>query len=81
MAYYERLGALDASFLGIEDDSCHMHVGAVLIFDAVPLRTPGGGVDIERIRRSIHARLHLVPRFRQRLAYVPYERSGGRIDV
>jgi len=74
MAHYERLSALDASFLGIEDESCHMHVGAVLIFDATPLRRPDGGIDIERIRTAIHARLHLVPRFRQRLAYVPYER-------
>jgi WS/DGAT/MGAT family acyltransferase len=50
-----------------------MHVGAVLMFDAAPLRTPAGGIDIERIRRAIHARLHLVPRFRQRVSYVPYE--------
>ena len=42
MAYYERLSALDASFLGIEDESCHMHVGGVMIFDAAPLRTAGG---------------------------------------
>jgi hypothetical protein len=33
MADYERLSAVDASFLGIEDESCHMHVGAVLMFD------------------------------------------------
>jgi len=73
MAYYERLSALDASFLGLEDDNCHMHVGGVLIFENGPLGMPGGGVDIDRIRRSIEARLHMVPRFRQRLAYIPYE--------
>jgi diacylglycerol O-acyltransferase len=80
MAHYERLGALDASFLGIEDESCHMHVGGVLIFDIGPLRAPGGGVDVERIRRAIHARLHLVPRFRQRLAHIPYERIPIWVD-
>jgi diacylglycerol O-acyltransferase / wax synthase len=80
MASYERLGALDASFLGIEDESCHMHVGGVLLFDAEPLRAAGGGIDIDRIRRAIHARLHLVPRFRQRLAYVPYERIPIWVD-
>jgi diacylglycerol O-acyltransferase / wax synthase len=80
MAHYERLGALDASFLGIEDESCHMHVGGVLIFDIGPLRAPDGGVDIERIRQAIHARLHLVPRFRQRLAYIPYERIPIWVD-
>src|SRR3989441_5291325 len=80
MADYERLSAMDASFLGIEDKSCHMHVGAVLMFDAAPLRTPDGGIDIERIRRAIHARLPLVPRFRQRISYVPYERVPIWID-
>src|SRR6266481_5745347 len=80
MADYERLSALDASFLGIEDGTCHMHVGAVLIFDAEPLRAPGGGIDIDRIRQQIHARLHLVPRFRQRLAYIPYERIPVWVD-
>jgi WS/DGAT/MGAT family acyltransferase len=80
MTYYERLSALDASFLGLEDSDCHMHVGGVLIFDAVPVRTADGGIDIDRIRQAIHARLHLVPRFRQRLAYVPYERNPIWID-
>ncbi len=73
MAYYERLSAMDASFLGIEDGNYHMHVGGVMIFDAAPPRRPAGGIDIERIRKTIHSRLHLVPRFRQRVAYVPYE--------
>jgi WS/DGAT/MGAT family acyltransferase len=80
MAYYERLGALDASFLGIEDGTCHMHVGGVMIFDAAPLRTADGAIDIERIRKAIHSRLHLVPRFRQRVAYVPYERIPVWVD-
>src|SRR5205814_6132564 len=80
MAYYERMSAMDASFLGIEDGNCHMHVGGVMIFDAAPLRTAEGGVDIERIRDAIHARLHLVPRFRQRIAYIPYERIPVWVD-
>ena len=78
--YYERLSALDASFLGLEDSNCHMHVGAVCLFDAAPLRTPDGGVDIEKIRAAIHARLHLVPRFRQRIAYIPYENHPIWVD-
>ena len=80
MPTYQRLSAMDASFLGIEDESCHMHVGAVLIFDAASLRTSSGGIDIDRIRAAIHARLQLVPRFRQRLAYVPYERVPVWVD-
>lgn len=77
---YERLSALDASFLGLEDSRYHMHVGGVMLFDARPLRTEEGGLDIDLIRQAIHARLHLVPRFRQRLAYMPYERLPIWID-
>ncbi len=80
MAYYERLSALDASFIGLEDSRCHMHVGGVFIFDAEPLKSEAGGIDIERIRRGIHSRLHEVPRFRQKLAYLPYEQSPIWID-
>lgn len=80
MAFYERLSAQDASFIGLEDSRCHMHVGGVMLFDAAPLRTAEGGIDIVRIRRAIEARLHLVPRFRQRLAYLPYERWPIWID-
>src|SRR5213593_1011508 len=80
MADYERLSAMDASFLGIEDQSAHMHVGAVMLFDAAPLRIADGGIDIDRIRRAVHARLHLVPRFRQRVAYVPWEGLPVWID-
>ncbi len=80
MSTYDRLSALDASFLGLEDSNCHMHVGGTFLFEAGPLRTSEGGIDIERIRRVIEARLHLVPRFRQRLAAVPYENHPIWVD-
>ena len=48
-AHYDRLTALDASFLGIEDHSAHMHVGSVGVFDIGPLRGPHGGLDMERV--------------------------------
>ncbi len=38
MGHWERLSALDASFLEIEDANSHMHVAAALLFDAGPLR-------------------------------------------
>src|SRR5205823_9936780 len=37
------------------------------------LRTRDGGIDIDRIRRAVHARLRLVPRFRHRVVYEPWE--------
>jgi WS/DGAT/MGAT family acyltransferase len=80
MSFYERLSAQDASFIGLEDSRCHMHVGGVMLFDAGPVRTSEGGIDIERIRAAIQARLHLVPRFRQRLAYLPFERLPIWVD-
>ena len=80
MSFYERLSAQDASFIGLEDARCHMHVGGVMLFDAAPVRSAVGGIDIDRIRAAIEARLHLVPRFRQRLAFLPYERLPIWVD-
>ncbi len=69
--HYERLSAVDAAFLHFEDDAIHMHVGAVALFEAEPLRTPSGALDIERIRAYTEAALHQSPRFRQRLEWIP----------
>jgi len=73
MAYshYERLSALDATFLAVEDDNAHMHVGAVALFDAAPLLGADGFLDMDRIRRVVEVGLHRVPRYQQRLATIP----------
>jgi len=73
MAYshYERLTALDATFLEVEDQNAHMHVGAVALFDAAPLTTPQGVTDLDRIRRMVEVSLPRVPRYQQRLAWIP----------
>jgi diacylglycerol O-acyltransferase len=62
----DRLTSVDASFLAQEGPSSHMHVGAVMIFDG----PPPGYVDVVN---QIRARLHLVPRYRQKLAFPPIE--------
>jgi WS/DGAT/MGAT family acyltransferase len=62
----DRLTSVDASFLTNESSSSHMHVGAVLIFEGPP---PGYEDFVEHVR----SRLHLVPRFRQKLAFPPLE--------
>jgi diacylglycerol O-acyltransferase / wax synthase len=65
MANPDRLSALDSTFLHLEDDStAHMHVASVMVFEG-RAPTPQELVD------HILSRLHLVPRYRQRLAYVP----------
>jgi len=69
--YFERLSALDDSFLELENGRTHMHIGAVAVFEGGPLVTPEGGVDIERVRRLMEAGIHRIQRYRQRLAWVP----------
>jgi diacylglycerol O-acyltransferase len=70
-SFCEPLSAIDAAFLAVEDSKAHMHIGAVTIFDAVELQRPEGGLDIGRIRAFVGSQLHRVPRFRQKLAFVP----------
>lgn len=77
---YDRLSAQDATFLDLETPSHHMHIAATLVFSSGPLRTPDGGVDIERIREYIGSRLHLLPRYRQRLARIPVENHPVWVD-
>ena len=60
----DRLTGLDSSFLHLERDSAHMHVAGCMVFDGDP---PAYNELVEQIL----SRLHLVPRYRQRLAFVP----------
>lgn len=69
--FYQRLSALDATFLDVENENAPMHVGAALIFDAAPLTLEHGGLDIERITQYTMTTLDSIPRYRQRLAWVP----------
>ncbi len=82
MAYtfWEPLSAVDAAFLAVEDTKAHMHIGAVTIFEAQKLRRPEGGLDIDRIRAFVGNQLYRVPRFRQKLAFVPVSGQPAWID-
>jgi diacylglycerol O-acyltransferase len=80
MSTYDRLSFLDASFLALESPTAHMHVAGVALFEGGSLKRPDGGIDIERIRSFIGSRLHLVPRYRQRLAWIPIERNPVWVD-
>jgi len=79
-SHYERLSALDDSFLELEDVNTHMHIGAVGIFDGAALTRSDGGIDIDAIRALMEANLHRVPRYRQRLARTPITRHPVWID-
>ncbi|CAB4932752.1 unannotated protein [freshwater metagenome] len=64
--HFDRLTALDASFLVQEGPTSHMHIGAVTVFEGPPPPFDG-------FLDTIRERLHLVPRYRQRLTYPPLE--------
>src|SRR5437763_2515640 len=67
----ERLTGLDAQFLHLEDESTHMHVAGICLFDGEP-------PEYDELREAIESRLHLVPRYRQKLAFVPYGQGRPR---
>jgi diacylglycerol O-acyltransferase len=64
--HMDRLTSVDASFLSNEHGASHMHIGAVLIFEGPP-------PAYEDLIAHIEGRLHLVPRYRQKLALPPAE--------
>jgi diacylglycerol O-acyltransferase len=64
--HFDRLTAVDASFLHQEGHNSHMHVGAVSTFEGPP-------PEFEEFLNSLRTRLHLVPRYRQKLAEAPLQ--------
>jgi diacylglycerol O-acyltransferase / wax synthase len=62
--HLDRLTALDASFLVQEGPCSHMHVGAVTRFEGPP-------PSYDEVLDSLRMRLHLAPRYRQRLSVPP----------
>jgi diacylglycerol O-acyltransferase len=60
----QTMSPLDASFLHIEDAVTHMHIGSVGIFEG-PAPGPGD------VTAAVGARLPLVPRYRQKVRFVP----------
>jgi diacylglycerol O-acyltransferase len=63
----EHLTALDGTFLELEeaDESAHMHIGLVMVFDPQP---DGGPPSREELCRHLASRLRQLPRYRQRLS-------------
>ena len=62
----ERMDTLDAEFLHLEDGIAHMHIGAACLFADPP-------PSFDDIAGMIAAKLHLIPRYRQRVRSVPFE--------
>src|SRR5579859_6754654 len=68
--HLDRLTPVDASFLHQEGPVSHMHIGGLTLVEGPP---PGMEEFLEQIRR----RLHLVPRYRHKLAHTAID-SGRR---
>ena len=64
VSHLDRLSATDASFLTEEKEAAHMHIGGVCIFEGPP-------PSYDEFAEHVEARLHLVPRYRQKLAFPP----------
>jgi diacylglycerol O-acyltransferase / wax synthase len=62
--HFDRLTAIDASFLHQEGPNSHMHVGAVAELEGPP-------PAFDELLDSLRGRLHLVPRYRQKLSVPP----------
>jgi diacylglycerol O-acyltransferase / wax synthase len=62
----DRLSSIDASFLAQEREGSHMHIGGILLFEGPP-------PSREELGDHIESRLHLVPRYRQKLAFPRFE--------
>lgn len=62
----DSMSPLDASFLHVENDCNHMHIAVVAIFEGPP---PGG----DQVERMISSKLHRVPRYRQKVRFVPFD--------
>ncbi|MGO8873442.1 MAG: WS/DGAT/MGAT family O-acyltransferase [Acidimicrobiales bacterium] len=62
----DRLSALDAEFLHLEDGIAHMHIAGACVFADPP-------PTLADVASLIDSKLHLIPRYRQRVRAVPLE--------
>ncbi len=71
--HLDRLTAVDASFLHQEGANSHMHVGGVTIVEGPP-------PPMDEFLTQIRMRLHLVPRYRHKLAHTALD-SGRPVWI
>jgi len=77
---YERLSALDNSFLALETPTVYMHVSSTQIFESGPLKRSDGGIDFEAIKQATERILYLIPRYRQKLRWIPGQNHTVWVD-
>lgn len=77
---YDRLTALDSSFLLLEKPGAPLHVASTLVFEAGPLLKADGGIDADALRNHVAAQLHRIPRYRQKIAWIPFTQRPVWVD-
>ena len=79
---YDRLTALDNSFLLLEKPNAYMHVASTLDLRGRPAAPPGRRHRHRRgqAQRDRASLLHRIPRYRQKLAYIPLENHPVWVD-
>lgn len=69
----DRLSSLDAAFLEMESPTRGMHVGGLFVFEAP---ADGRRVSFPGFLDLVRSRLHLVPRYRQKVVTPPFQLGG-----
>jgi diacylglycerol O-acyltransferase / wax synthase len=64
---HNRLSSLDAAFLNFEKKEAPMHIGSVSVFE--------GEIPFNKFIHNISSKLHLLPRYRQRVTPAPFNLS------
>ena len=59
-----RLSSLDATFLYLEKKECPLHIGSTTVFE--------GKIPLKDLRKHIEDRLHLIPRYQQKVVPDPF---------
>ncbi|NNE65606.1 MAG: wax ester/triacylglycerol synthase family O-acyltransferase [Pyrinomonadaceae bacterium] len=59
-----RMTSLDATFLYLEKKECPMHIGSTSVFE--------GALDLATLKQHISDRLHLIPRYTQKVVPDPF---------
>lgn len=73
MVTAEPLSPEDATLLCATTPRTQLQIGALCRFEGGPLREPSGRLRTEELREHVASRLHLIPRFRQRLRRAPLD--------
>jgi WS/DGAT/MGAT family acyltransferase len=64
----------------MERHNVYMHVAATSIYERGPLVGEDGSFDIAAYRRAVEGFIHLIPRYREKLKWIPYAATPVWVD-